>query len=205
MLHFELKADLNGGYLRPPLAGRRAQRVRSLAELIAFNERNAAREMPLLCAGAVRRGTEAKGPLDRRRVSKRRWGGRTGGSRASRASTRRSPSTERWSRRPAGQRGSTDYVNGDHSQRPAASQPAAVAGYPHITVPAGFAFGLPVGVSFFASALQRAHARAPRVRLRAGDEGAPAAAGPATAPSARDQPTCRPRARPAPTDFALRD
>jgi amidase len=27
-----------------------------------------------------------------------------------------------------------------------------VWGYPHVTVPAGFAFGLPVGVSFFASA-----------------------------------------------------
>jgi amidase len=28
----------------------------------------------------------------------------------------------------------------------------AVSGYPHITVPAGFAFGLPVGISFFAGA-----------------------------------------------------
>ena len=38
----------------------------------------------------------------------------------------------------------TDYVNGDHYSG-SCSQPAAVAGYPHITVPAGFAFGLPVG------------------------------------------------------------
>ncbi len=45
----------------------------------------------------------------------------------------------------------TDYVNGDN-HRGSCSEPAAVAGYPHITVPAGFAFGLPVGVSFFASA-----------------------------------------------------
>ena len=30
------------------------------------------------------------------------------------------------------------------------TSPAAVAGYPHITVPAGFIFGLPVGISFFA-------------------------------------------------------
>ena len=30
--------------------------------------------------------------------------------------------------------------------------PAAVAGYPHITVPAGFVFGLPVGISFFGAA-----------------------------------------------------
>ena len=34
----------------------------------------------------------------------------------------------------------------------AASQMPAVAGYPHITVPAGFVFGLPVGISFFAGA-----------------------------------------------------
>jgi Asp-tRNA(Asn)/Glu-tRNA(Gln) amidotransferase A subunit family amidase len=32
------------------------------------------------------------------------------------------------------------------------TKPAAVAGYPHITVPAGFVAGLPVGISFFASA-----------------------------------------------------
>jgi hypothetical protein len=38
------------------------------------------------------------------------------------------------------------------------STPAAVAGYPHITVPAGFVHGLPVGM------------------VRAGDEGSPAAA-----------------------------
>ncbi|MGH7557898.1 MAG: amidase, partial [Gemmatimonadota bacterium] len=30
--------------------------------------------------------------------------------------------------------------------------PAAVAGYPHVTVPAGYVFGLPVGVSFFGRA-----------------------------------------------------
>jgi len=32
------------------------------------------------------------------------------------------------------------------------STPAAVAGYPHVTVPAGFDFGLPVGMSFFGPA-----------------------------------------------------
>src|SRR6185369_4833033 len=40
----------------------------------------------------------------------------------------------------------TDLVNGDHFLG-ASSTPAAVAGYPSITVPAGFAFGLPVGLS----------------------------------------------------------
>jgi amidase len=44
-------------------------------------------------------------------------------------------------------------VNGDASNTDIESMsPAAVAGYPHITVPAGFVFGLPVGLSFFAKA-----------------------------------------------------
>jgi amidase len=41
----------------------------------------------------------------------------------------------------------TDFVNGDHSGA-SFSSPAAVAGYPHITVPAGMVSGLPVGLSF---------------------------------------------------------
>jgi amidase len=40
-----------------------------------------------------------------------------------------------------------DHLNGDSSSL-SFSSPAAVAGCPHITVPAGFAFGLPVGLSF---------------------------------------------------------
>ena len=40
-----------------------------------------------------------------------------------------------------------DLVNGDHFLG-GSSTPAAVAGYPHVTVPAGYVFGLPVGLSF---------------------------------------------------------
>ncbi|RMH21476.1 MAG: amidase [Acidobacteria bacterium] len=45
----------------------------------------------------------------------------------------------------------TDLVNGDHFIG-SSSTPAAVAGYPNVTVPAGFVFGLPVGISFFGRA-----------------------------------------------------
>ena len=45
----------------------------------------------------------------------------------------------------------TDLVDGDHFLG-GSSQLAAVAGYPHITVPAGFVFGLPVGISFYGRA-----------------------------------------------------
>ncbi|MEO8051839.1 MAG: amidase [Acidobacteriota bacterium] len=45
----------------------------------------------------------------------------------------------------------TDYVNGD-SGNGGCSTPPAVAGYPHITVPAGLVNGLPAGISFFGPA-----------------------------------------------------
>ncbi|MDQ2855801.1 MAG: amidase [Acidobacteriota bacterium] len=45
----------------------------------------------------------------------------------------------------------TDWVNGDHFTG-GYSSASAVAGYPHITVPAGYVHGLPCGMSFFASA-----------------------------------------------------
>jgi len=48
----------------------------------------------------------------------------------------------------------TDLVNGDGgmASAPAPSSVTSVAGYPHITVPMGFASGLPVGLSFFGRA-----------------------------------------------------
>jgi amidase len=45
----------------------------------------------------------------------------------------------------------TDLVNGDHFTG-GSSTPAAVAGYPSVSVPMGFAFGLPVNLSFFGRA-----------------------------------------------------
>ena len=50
-----------------------------------------------------------------------------------------------------------DLVNGDCSSWDgSSSRPAAVAGYPHITVPAGYVHGLPIGLSFFGRAWQEA-------------------------------------------------
>src|SRR5207245_11265582 len=45
----------------------------------------------------------------------------------------------------------TDWINGDHFTGGYSSM-SAVAGYPHITVPAGYVFGLPFGISFFGRA-----------------------------------------------------
>jgi amidase len=48
-----------------------------------------------------------------------------------------------------------DLVNGDRYTGGATS-PAAVAGYPHVTVPAGWVHGLPIGLSFFGRAWSEA-------------------------------------------------
>ena len=45
----------------------------------------------------------------------------------------------------------SDAVNGD-TDTGGCSSPAAIAGYPHITVPAGLYRGLPIGLSFFGTA-----------------------------------------------------
>ena len=49
----------------------------------------------------------------------------------------------------------TDFINGDHYGG-SFSSPAAVAGYPHVTVPAGYVHGLPVGISFVGGAYSEA-------------------------------------------------
>ena len=46
-----------------------------------------------------------------------------------------------------------DYINGDHGTV-GSSSAAAVAGYPNITIPAGYVYGLPVGISFFSGAFE---------------------------------------------------
>jgi amidase len=49
-----------------------------------------------------------------------------------------------------------DTVNGDAYNAPSATTPAAVAGYPHVTLPMGQVSGLPVGLSLFGGAWQEA-------------------------------------------------
>lgn len=55
-----------------------------------------------------------------------------------------------------GPAGFIDPVNGDGGTAPSASMPAAVAGYPHVTLTMGQVAGLPVGLSFFGTAWQDA-------------------------------------------------
>lgn len=145
-LLYEFKADLDVylAALGPGAA------VRSLAGLIDYNERNAAREMPYFAQERLV-AAQKKGPLTDaaylKAVARNRRLARTDGIDATLAKHRLDALVA-----PTGSPAwPIDYVNGDHAEG-GCSQAPAVAGYPHVTVPAGFVWGLPVGVSFFASA-----------------------------------------------------
>jgi amidase len=151
VLLFEFKADLNV-YLGA--LGREA-RVHSLADVIKFNEENRARVMPYFGQERMEQA-QAKGPLTSKKylaaLEKNRRLARREGIYAVMTKHRLDaivcPS--------GGAAWVNDLVNGDGfcNWDMDSSSYAAVAGTPHISVPAGYVFGLPVGVSFFAKAWQ---------------------------------------------------
>ena len=150
VLLYEFKADLNVYLAARPPEGR----VRSLADLIAFNQREQAREMPYFGQELFIRA-QKKGPLTSAAYmtarTKCRALARVQGIdlvlREHRLDAIVAPTgSPAWT---------TDLVNGDHFSG-ASSTPAAVAGYPSITLPAGQAFGLPVGISFIGAAWSEA-------------------------------------------------
>ncbi len=150
VLHWEFKADVNK-YLAS--LGPKA-RVHTLAEVIKFNEEHKAQVMPYF--GQERLTTaQEKGPLTskvyREALAENRRLTRQEGIdiplRKHRLAAIVAPS--------GGPAWTIDLVNGDaHTWDIESTSPAAVAGYPHITVPTGYICGLPVGISFFAHAWQ---------------------------------------------------
>jgi amidase len=145
VLLYELKADLNAY-----LAGRPDASVHSLKEIIEFNERNKEKEMPYFAQDILIKA-EAKGPLS----SKEYLDALEANHRLSRTegidAVMDKNHLDAILAPTAGPAWLTDLVNGDHAAG-GSSNAAAVAGYPDITVPAGFISGLPVGVSFFGRA-----------------------------------------------------
>jgi amidase len=146
VLLYEFKADLNAylSNLAPDIA------VHSLKELIEFNEKNAEKEMPYFGQDLFIQ-SEAKGPL----TSKEYLDALEKNHLLSRAKgidqVLQEHQLDAIVARTGGPPWLTDFVSGDHYTG-GYSSASAVSGYPHITVPAGFAWGLPVGISFFASA-----------------------------------------------------
>ncbi len=146
VLLYELKADLN-----IYLAARGPEsRVHSLKEVIEFNDHNAEKEMPYFGQDLFIKA-ESKGPLTsneyldaleaNRRLSRRE--GIDGLMDKFHLDAILAPT--------GGPAWITDLANGDHSSG-GSSNAAAVAGYPNINVPAGFVFGMPMGISFFGRA-----------------------------------------------------
>ncbi len=145
VLLYEFKSDL-AAYL----ASRPAAALRTLTDLIAFNRSHAGAEMPWF-GQELFEMADAKGPLSDpaylAALQKNRALMGRGGIDAA-LDRDRLDALLAVTNGPAHL---TDPVNGD-SFSGSSSSPAAVAGYPSITVPAGFVHDLPVGVSFFGRA-----------------------------------------------------
>ncbi len=146
VLLYEFKADLNA-YLKtlsPDVP------VKTIDDIITFNENNRDREMPWFGQDTMIKAA-ARGPLSepryRRALARNLRLSQSLGIdamvRAHRLDAVVAPT--------GGTPWVTDLVNGDHFSG-GFSTAAAVAGYPHITVPAGYLHGLPVGISFFGNA-----------------------------------------------------
>jgi amidase len=146
VLLYEFKADLNK-YLASLGPG---ARVKSLADIIAYNERDKAREMPYF-GQEIMLQAQKKGPLTQKKyidaLARNHRMSRTEGIDAVMTKHRLdaliAPVT--------GPAWPIDLFNGDHFVG-GSTTPAAVAGYPNISVPMGYIAELPVGMSFFGRA-----------------------------------------------------
>jgi amidase len=126
---------------------------KTLADVIEYNARNAKTMMPVFGQDLLVKSWE-KGPLDARYRQALATCRRLARTEGIDAVTKKSKveaivaltSPPAWY---------IDVVNGDAAKGGCTSLPA-VAGYPHVTVPAGFAGGLPVGLSFFGPAMSDA-------------------------------------------------
>jgi amidase len=145
VLLYELKADL-GHYLKGLPS---TVRTRSLAEVIAFNKNNAAREMRWF-GQDVFEMAQAKGTLDdpaylNAIARSKKLAGPLGIDRLMAENE-----VDILVGITNGPAWSIDLVSGDHFAGPSAAQLPAVAGYPHLTVPMGLYENLPIGLSFVA-------------------------------------------------------
>jgi amidase len=143
---YELKADLAAYFAR---LGNTAP-VKSLKDVIDFNEKNRNKEMPYFGQDIFLK-SEEKGPL----TSKEYLDALATNRRLTRAEgidfVMDKFKLDALVAPTAGPAWLTDLINGDHAAG-GSSNSAAVAGYPNINVPAGYLWGLPVGISFFGRA-----------------------------------------------------
>ncbi|PYQ12832.1 MAG: amidase [Acidobacteria bacterium] len=142
VLLYELKADLNA-YLAT--LGPEAP-VRTLADVIAFNEAHRAEEMPYFGQDLFLKAQE-KGPLTDLAYVEALAHSRRLAALEGIDAVMSQQKLDALVAPTGGPAWLTDLVTGDHFSG-GLSTPPAVAGYPHVTLPAGHVFGLPVGISF---------------------------------------------------------
>ena len=142
VLLYELKADLNA-YLTS--LGPQAP-VRTLADVIAFNDAHAREEMPYFGQDLFVKAQE-KGPLTDLAYVEALAPNRRLAALEGIDAVMTQHKLDAIVAPTGGPAWMTDLVDGDHFGG-GMSTPPAVAGYPHVTVPAGYVFGLPVGLSF---------------------------------------------------------
>ncbi|MFL6464169.1 MAG: amidase [Bryobacteraceae bacterium] len=141
VLFYEFKTDLNA-YLRT----RRAA-VQSLEDCIRFNRDHQREEMPYFQQELMEQA-QGKGPLTEKAYKDALATNRKLTQKQGIDAVLGKFKLHAIMGPTAGAAWLTDWANGDRADSGCASPPA-VAGYPHITVPAGFLFGLPLGISFF--------------------------------------------------------
>jgi amidase len=125
-------------------------KVKSLAELIAFNKQNEAKAMPHFKQDILEESV-AKGDLNTKEYQDALKNILTK-TRDAINSTLSELKLDAISGPSYGPSWCIDWVNGDYGTGYGFSSPAAIAGYPHITVPMGFVSNLPIGISFFGKA-----------------------------------------------------
>jgi len=150
VLLYEFKHDLNA-YLSE--LGPEAP-VKSLAEIIAFNEEHADEVMPHFGQELLEMA-EAKGPLAESAYVEALDANRRATREEGIDATLAKHDLDAIIAPSGGPAWVIDTVLGDHGF-PSCTSAAAVAGYPHVTVPAGQIDGLPIGLSFFGTAFQDA-------------------------------------------------
>jgi amidase len=144
VLQYEFKDGLNRY-----LASVTDARVKSLADVIAYNRENASKAMPYFKQETLEK-SETRGGLDsseytdalKKLLSVRQIID----------DSIKQNQLDAISGTTSGLAGCIDLITGDHGTGPGFSGPAAMAGYPHITVPMGTVMDLPVGISFIGGA-----------------------------------------------------
>ncbi len=143
---YEVKADINAylAWLGPNTP------VKTLKDVIEFNEKNADKELPYFGQENFLTSQE-KGPLTSKEYldavkKNHELAGKLGID-----ATMEKHQLDAIVAPTGGPAWLTDYVNGD-AFGGGSSEFAAVAGYPNINIPAGYVHGLPVGISFFGKA-----------------------------------------------------